>query len=101
MQPNKIKINNYQHLRQFVSQTLCLQNDFEEGIFQVTERILKRGGQLCGMFFCLHGPRSVKLTAVWELESNTILFYGESGERTQRTAVEADVSRIDQFLKSA
>jgi hypothetical protein len=31
----------------------------------------------------LHGPRSVKVTAIWELERNTILF--STGERFHRT----------------
>lgn len=84
MHPEKIEINNYQQLKQFVSHILCRQNDFEEGIFQVTERLLKRGERPCGVFFCLHGPRSVKLTAVWEMESNTVLFYGSTGERFHR-----------------
>ena len=87
MHHDQIQIKNLQQLRQFVSHTLCQQNDFEEGIFQVTERVLKRGKQLCGIFFCLHGPRSVKLTAVWETEKNSILFYGSSGERFQKTVL--------------
>lgn len=89
MHHDPIKIKNYQQLKQFVSHTLCQQNDFEEGIFQVTERILKRGQRTCGIFFCLHGPRSIKLTAVWEMETNTILFYGSSGERFKRTVLSA------------
>jgi len=84
MRNEKIEINNYQQLKQLVSHTLCRQNDFEEGIFQITERLLKKGNHICGIFFCLHGPRSVKLTAVWEMESNTILFYSATGERFQR-----------------
>jgi len=51
----------------------------------MTERILVRGGNPCGIFFCVHGPRSVKLTAIWETERNTILFYGSAGERIART----------------
>jgi len=76
-------------LRQFIAQTLCHENDFEVGVFQITERKLKRSGQICGLFFCLHGPRSVKLTAVWETERNTILFYGSTGERFLKTEIEA------------
>jgi hypothetical protein len=87
MQQDPIQIKNIQQLRQFVSHTLCQQNDFEEGIFQVTERILTRGNRPCGIFFCLHGPRSVKLTAVWETDKNSILFYGSSGERFKRTVL--------------
>ncbi len=89
MPQDSIKIKNIQQLRQFVSHTLCQQNDFEEGIFQITERLLTRGQKACGMFFCLHGPRSVKLTAVWETENNTILFYGSTGERFQKTVLTA------------
>ena len=73
--------HNLAQLRQLVSQTLCQQNDFEEGIFHITEKLLKRGKKICGIFFCLHGPRSVKLTAVWENEKNSIRFYDSAGEK--------------------
>ena len=79
-----IDIDNLSQLRKFVSRTLCQRNDFEEGVFQVTEKILTKCGKLCGMFFCLHGPRSVKLTAVWETENNSIIFYGSTGEKFQK-----------------
>jgi hypothetical protein len=88
MKLDPLQIKDIKQLRQFVSHTLCQQNDFEEGIFQVTERILTRADQPCGIFFCLHGPRSVKLTAVWETEKNTILFYGSTGERFKRTLLQ-------------
>jgi hypothetical protein len=76
-------------LRQFVSKTLCQQHDIEEDTFQVTERWLIQKGERCGIFFCLHGPRSVKLTAVWESKSNTVLFYGSTGERVKKAAFQA------------
>jgi len=79
-----IQLDNLTQLRQFVSRTLCQRDDFEEGVFQVTERILTKCGKLCGIFFCLHGPRSVKLTAVWETENNSIIFYGSTGEKFQK-----------------
>ena len=80
----QIEIENLSQLRQFVSRTLCQKNDFEEGVFQVTEKILTKCGKLCGVFFCLHGPRSVKLTAVWDTANNSILFYGSTGERFKK-----------------
>jgi hypothetical protein len=80
-----IRIENLNNLRQYVHQTLCQQNELELGAFHMTERILIRAGQPCGIFFCLHGPRSVKLTAIWETERNTVLFYGSTGERLQKT----------------
>lgn len=72
-------------LRTYVNETLCEIDLLEIGAFPMTERILLRNGQPCGMYFCLHGPRSVKLSAIWETERNTILFYGSNGQRQQRT----------------
>ena len=71
----------FDKLRKLVSKVLCKQSDFEEGIFNISERMLKRGKENCGIFFCLHGPRSVKLTAVWERKDNSIHFYGSNGEK--------------------
>ena len=88
MPKDPAQIETIRQLRQLVSQILCRRSDFEEGIFQITERKLTRGDKTCGIFFCLHGPRSVKLTAVWESERNTILFYGATGERFERLSLQ-------------
>lgn len=53
--------------------------------FTMTERILVRGNLPCGIHFCLHGPRSVKYTSIWETDRNTLLFYNPTGERFHRT----------------
>lgn len=78
-------INNLSDLRTYVHQTICEQNELEQSVFPMTERILVRAGKPCGVFFCVHGPRSVKLTAIWEIERNSILFYGSSGQRLLKT----------------
>ena len=91
MQDNCIEIENLRQLRKFVSFTLCQKNDFEEGVFQITEKLLTKCGKMCGVLFCLHGPRSVKLTAVWESEKNAIFFYGSTGERFQKTVLDGSV----------
>jgi len=85
MLENTPRIQNLDELKQYVYETLCQQNDFELGAFQITERILVRSDKPCGIYFCLHGPRSVKLTAIWETEQNTILFYGSTGARLEKT----------------
>lgn len=85
MPANSLRIDDLDDLRRYVCQTLCEENDFEIGAFEITERFLVRGGAPCGIYFCLHGPRSVKLTAIWETDRNTILFYGSGGERLRRT----------------
>lgn len=74
-------IRNLTELRTFIHTKLCEQEHLEPGVFPMTERILTRGGKPCGVYFSLHGPRSVRLTAIWENEMNTILFYGSTGQR--------------------
>lgn len=81
MTENPSPINNLNDLRDFVYETLCSQNELEAGAFGMSERILVRRGKPCGLYFCVHGPRSVKLTAIWETEGNSVLFYGSSGQR--------------------
>lgn len=72
-------------IRRYVSETLCEKDQLEAGFFPLSEQVLVRGGAPCGVYFCLHGPRSLCLTAVWETDSNTILFYGSRGERFRKT----------------
>jgi len=79
------QIQDLDDLRQYVNETLSHNHQLEPGAFAMTERILIRGGRPCGLFFCLHGPRSVKLTAIWENEGDTILFYDSAGERFGKT----------------
>src|SRR5262245_13930374 len=85
MLPDTQRLQNLENLRDYVSQILCQHDQLELGAFRITERLLVRGGQPCGIFFCLHGPRSLKVTAIWETERNTILFYNSTGERFHRT----------------
>jgi hypothetical protein len=85
MSAQSLHIDNLKDLRTYVHTTICNQNELQVGAFQITERILVRGRKACGIFFCLHGPRSVKLTAIWETDRNTILFYSSSGERVGKT----------------
>ena len=86
------RIEDLGSLREYVRRGICEQNELQVGAFDVTERILLRGGRPCGIYFCLHGPRSVKLTAIWESERNTVLFYGSSGERQLRVQLQQTVS---------
>ena len=85
MAASPLQLDNLTDLRSYVHQTICDQNELECGAFAVTERILVRAKRPCGIFFCVHGPRSVKLTAIWETDRNTILFYSSSGERVGKT----------------
>lgn len=83
---------NLAELRLYVHQTLCQHERLEPGAFPVSERILVRRKAPCGLMFCLHGPRSVRFTAIWETDSNSIHFYSSTGERFQKTRVEDGLS---------
>jgi hypothetical protein len=85
MSAHSLQLDNLNTLRSYVHTTICDQNELAPGAFQVTERILVRGRKPCGIYFCLHGPRSVKLTAIWETDRNSILFYNSTGERVLKT----------------
>ena len=79
------QLSNLDALRDFVNETLCEHYELKLDAFEMTERVLRRGGRPCGMYFCLHGPRAVKFTAIWETDRNQILFYGSTGERFLKT----------------
>ena len=87
MLATEIEIQNVAELRNLVYQILCEHEQLEPGVFPMTERILNRGGRPCGMYFCLHGPRNVTYTSIWETDGNTILFYGHMGQRFRRTVL--------------
>jgi hypothetical protein len=81
-------------LREFVNSTICHHYQLQPGAFSLTERVLLRAGKPCGIFFCLHGPRATKFTAIWETDRNQILFYGSRGERFLTTQLLA-APRLD------
>jgi hypothetical protein len=83
------RIENLDQLRHYVNSILCHHEQLIENAFQMTQRILLRNGKPCGIYFCVHGPRSVKISAIWETDRNTILFYGSNGERYHKTRLAA------------
>jgi hypothetical protein len=68
-------------LKAFIHRTLCEKENLLEDAFQMTEMELKRCNRSCGLQFSLHGPRSVRLGAIWASDVNTIYFYDAQGER--------------------
>jgi hypothetical protein len=79
------QIDNMNDLREYVNSTICDHYQLQSGAFPMTERILRRAGKPCGVYFCLHGPRATKFSAIWETDRNQVLFYGSGGERFQKT----------------
>jgi hypothetical protein len=79
------QIDNLDDLREYVNVILSEHNQLQTGAFRMTERVLVRNGRPCGIYFCLHGPRMTKFSAIWETDRNQILFYGAGGQRFHKT----------------
>ena len=87
---SKQAIKSFVDLRFFVYKSLCEHHELLTNTFPTTETLLKRGGNSpCGVMFCLHGPRAVKMTAIWEIDGNRVLFYGPTGKRYGLVELEA------------
>lgn len=84
--PKKIDIS---RLRELVENRLCELGHLEPQQFPLTTREVIKGGRKCGIYFCLHGPRSVKLTAICDFHHQTILYYGSDGVRRERAELPA------------
>jgi len=70
-------------LRTSVERRLCEIGHLEHNQFPMTQREVNRGGKPCGIYFCVHGPRSVKLTAICDLARKLVIFYGSDGVRRE------------------
>jgi hypothetical protein len=68
-------------LRRFVHETLCTKENLVANEFHVSEARLIRGGELCGLQFCVRGPRSVRLAAIWAADQNVLYLYDAKGTR--------------------
>ena len=71
-------------LRAEIHRRLCEREDLLLDQFELTEMPLMRRGRLCGRQFCLHGPRSVRLGAVWAADHNVVYLYDARGERYEK-----------------
>jgi hypothetical protein len=90
-----VPIRTIDDLRQYIHTTICHRERLKTDCFPLTEQTLRQAGIKCGILFCLHGPRQVMLTAVWDARRQTVFFYSSSGERFQTTRLRASQS-LDQ-----
>lgn len=81
---NPADVRTLDQLRLFVHIALCRKENLLEHHFPMSELELTQNGVRCGFQFVLHGPRSVKLAAVWAESSNEILLYDATGHRFSR-----------------
>ena len=78
----EVKGPKFEAVREFVRDELCEKNELEKDAFQMLERVLVKNGKQVGFYFCIHGPRSVRLTAVWDTCKNLVFFYDSLGRRS-------------------
>lgn len=69
-------------VREYVRDELSVQNQLERNAFPMAEKVVTQKGSPVGFYFCMYGPRSVRLTAVWDLLKEQILFYDSQGRRS-------------------
>ena len=79
------KVQSFDELRQYIAETLSRLETLKFDQLELTQQTLFRAGKPCGIYFCLQGPRALRLTAIWETENNSVLFYGSCGRRVHRT----------------
>lgn len=80
-------VSSLQQLRNLVLQKLGQCENLLADQFPLTESRLFQGGQECGLQFILHGPRSVRLTAIWVQEKHDLYLYNARGERFEKMSV--------------
>jgi hypothetical protein len=74
-------------LRRFVRKTLCEHDKLDLDETPFYEGQITRRGEPCGLFFQVHGPRFLKLYAVWAADEHRILFYDTTGVRFHEARV--------------
>jgi hypothetical protein len=82
------RIDTLDNLRRYVSQTICDHEQLDPDAYVMTELVLTRSGTPCGRYYCLHGPRATKYSAIWVSDRNTVLFYDSTGERFLKAEIE-------------
>ena len=86
------KAMNLELLCERVEHRLCELGHLLCGQFPMTQREVIRGGKVVGVYFCVHGPRSVKMTAICDFKQKKIIFYGSDGIRKESMPIAAEKS---------
>jgi hypothetical protein len=71
----------FDDLQQLVLRTLCTRERLDATQTPLARAVIKRGGQPCGLFFQVEGPRLMRAYAIWAGDENRVLFYDSAGQR--------------------
>jgi hypothetical protein len=78
-------VQSLEELRQYIADTLCSLELLKSDQFELSQQVLRRGSKLCGIYFCLQGPRALRLSAIWDIDQDNVFFYGSCGRRVHRS----------------
>jgi hypothetical protein len=82
-----IELEDLRVLSRTIESRLCELGNLVTGQFPMTQREVIRGGRNIGIYFCVHGPRSVKLTAIYDVPKKQVILYGSDGLRKESLCV--------------
>ena len=71
-------------LHAHVHETLCARENLLADQFRTVAAPLTRAGKPCGCQYTLLGPRSVRLSAVWDGGKNCLFLYDATGARVEK-----------------
>lgn len=86
------EIHSLHDLRSYILLTLCDHENLIPEQYRLQESKLIRRGTECGRQFTLHGPRSVRLGAVWASDRNDLFFYDARGERFRKERLSSEIA---------
>lgn len=79
-------------LRAFVHATLCEKENLLPDQSRLQEFKLLRGERDCGLQFFVHGPRLVRLGAIWAADQNVLYLYDARGERYAKVQLDRRIA---------
>ncbi len=88
-------------LRDYIHRTLCEKENLLAEQFTMTEMKLTRRSRPCGLQFSIHGPRSVRLGAIWASDHNSVYFYDAAGTRYAKVKLRHRLRPTEKELAAA
>ncbi|MFH5805703.1 hypothetical protein [Alienimonas sp. DA493] len=73
-----------EQLHAYVHETLCARENLLTEQFRTVAAPLTKAGKPCGCQYTLLGPRSVRLTAVWDAVRNCLFLFDATGARIEK-----------------
>jgi len=95
MTPTELTLSTLDDLRQYIHTELCKRENLVPEQFQMNEVELTRRGRHCGLQFSIHGPRQVRLSAVWASDRNMVYFYDAGGARYRKLQLNHHIPSCD------